>query len=300
MAKGNPLLKGMGILFFLVLIVLVAVFFYAYFTGGAVAVGSLFGRDVVGVLVLEGPINDSQGAIRGLKRFAETDRIRAVVVRIDSPGGGVVPTQEIYGEIERLKEKKPIIASLGGMATSGGYYIASASNTIVANPGTLTGSIGVIMELANVEGLMQKLGLQGYNIKSGPHKDIGSPWRPLSPEGREILQALVDNVHSQFVRAVAKGRGMSEAKARELADGRIYSGEQAKGMGLVDLLGNLEDAIDLAAKRTGIEGEPNVIYIKTETKGWLEELFLSFLGRQIGNRKDWGIRYQWSPSLIQR
>ena len=298
MAKRHPFLKGLGILFLAILVCFVALFFYAYLTGGKVEVLALLGGEGVGVMVVEGTIEDSREAIQNLKRFMETEGIKAVVVRIDSPGGAVAPTQEIYEEIEKLKKKKPVIASLGSIAASGGYYIASASNQIVANPGTLTGSIGVIMELGNVEELMRKLGVKGYSIKSGPHKDIGSPLRPLSPEGREILQSLVDNVHGQFVRAVAKGRAMPEAKVREFADGRIYSGEQAKGMGLVDLLGNVEDAIDLAAKRAGIKGAPQVIYARRERKSWWEDLLFSAFGQRLGKWESWGLRYEWSPSFL--
>ncbi len=299
MAKKHPLLKGLGILFLSVMVFFVAVFFYAYLTGGDAQVLSLLGGDGIGVLQIEGAINDSREALHNLKRFAETKGIRAVVVRIDSPGGGVAPTQEIHEEIEKLRKKKPVIASLGGMATSGGYYIASACDQVVANPGTLTGSIGVIMELGNVEELMQKLGLKGTSIKSGPHKDIGSPLRPLTPEGRAILQSLVDNVHGQFVNAVAKGRRMPQDKIRALADGRVYSGEQAKRLGLVDLLGNMEDAIDLAAKRAGIKKVPQLIYSRGEEKSWWEKLLFSSFGMRWGKSESWGLRYEWSPSLIQ-
>src|SRR5687767_11074069 len=165
-----------------------------------------------------------------MKRFKEMPWVKAIVIRIDSPGGAVAPTQEMFEEILRSKKQKPFIASMGGMATSGGYYIAAACDRILANPGTLTGSIGVIMQLTNVEELMKKIGVRGVNVKSGLNKDIGSPFQPLSPEGREILQSLVDNVHGQFVAAVAKGRGMDEARVRKLADGRIYSGAQAKDL----------------------------------------------------------------------
>jgi len=299
MAGRHPILRGLRILFFSILIFFVGVFFLAYFTGGDVRVLSLIGKEGIGVLLIEGSIEDSRGTIQELKRFGETQEIKAIVVRIDSPGGGVAPTQEIYTEIEKLKKKKPVIASLGGVAASGGYYIASACDQIIANPGTLTGSIGVIMELGNVEELMRKLGLKGETIKSGPHKDIGSPLRPLSREGRAILQSLVDNVHGQFVSAVAKGRKIPEDKVRKLADGRVYSGEQARELGLVDLLGNMEDAIDVAAKRAGIEGEPQVIYSGGEDKRWWESLLFSVLGRRFGKGETWGLRYEWSPSLIQ-
>ncbi len=292
MVGRHALLRGMGIIFLAMLVLFVAVFFYTYFTGGETKMLSLFGGEGVGVLMVEGSINGSYEAIQSLKKFSENRNIKAVVVRIDSPGGGVVPTQEIYEEIEKLKKKKPVIASLGGMATSGGYYIASACDLIVANPGTLTGSIGVIIELANVEGLMGKLGLKGYNIKSGPHKDIGSPLRPLSPEGKAILQSVVDSVHGQFIRAVAKGRALDESKVRELADGAIFSGEQAREKGLVDSLGNLEDAIKLASSRAGIEGEPQVFYDWARERRWWEGLLFSILNKGFETGGHWGLRYQ--------
>lgn len=299
MTRGRSLLKGLGILCLFLLVFFVGTFFYAYLTGGEIRVLSLMGGDAVGVVEIAGSINDSQDTIRNLKQFGETGGIKAVVVRIDSPGGGVAPTQEIFEEIEKLKKKKPVIASLGGVAASGGYYIASACDRVVANPGTLTGSIGVIMELGNVEELLKKIGLKGYNVKSAPHKDIGSPLRPLSAEEKAILQSLVDNVHGQFVRAVARGRRMTEDKVKELADGRIYSGEQAKGLGLVDVLGNMEDAIDLAADRGGIKGAPQVVFSRQEDEGWLKKLLFSFFSGRWSGTESWGLRYEWSPSLVQ-
>src|SRR4051812_4498398 len=151
MARGRSLLKGLGILFVLVLLVFVSVFFYAYLTGGEAGVLSALGGDSVGVIEVAGTINDSHDVIESLKHFGQTSGVKAIVLRVDSPGGAVAPTQEIYEEIEKLKKKKPVIASFGGMAASGGYYIASACDQIIANPGTLTGSIGVIMELGNIE-----------------------------------------------------------------------------------------------------------------------------------------------------
>ena len=302
MAKPVALIRGLGIIFLGILVLFVVVFFYTFFTGGESNLLTLIGGDGVGVLQIDGSIDDSREAIHNLKNFAETKNIKAVVVRIDSPGGGVVPTQEIAVEVEKLKKKKPVIASLGGMATSGGYYIASAANQIVANPGTVTGSIGVIMELANVEGLMDKLGLKEYNIKSVPYKDIGSPFKPLSPEGKAILQSLVENVHGQFVRAVARGRGkrLPYEKVREIADGRIFSGEQAKEAGLVDVLGTLEDAIGLAAKEGSIKGKPQIVYARAIERRWWERLLFSFFSERIEYKKRWGLRYQWSPLWTHR
>ena len=298
MARGRSLLKGLGFIFLFILLFFVGTFFYAYFTGGSAGVLTAIGGDAVGVVPIEGTINDSRDTIESLKQFGETKGIKAVVLRIDSPGGAVAPTQEIYEEVGKLRKKKPVIASLGSVAASGGYYIASACEQVVSNPGTLTGSIGVIMELGNVEELMKKIGVQGTSIKSGANKDLGSPMRPLSPEGKKILQELVNNVHGQFVNAVSAGRRMPEEKVRELADGRVYSGEQAKGLGLVDILGNMEDAIDLAAKRVNIKGKPQVVYSRTDEKSLLERLFSSTFIRGLGRRESQGLRYEWSPSVL--
>ena len=299
MARKHPILKGLGVLGIFVLVVFAGVFFYAYFTGGESKVIAMLAGDGVGVLQVEGTIDDSRELLDELKRFREAPWIKAVVVRIDSPGGAVAPTQEIVDEILRTRKRKPLIASMGGTAASGGYYIASACEKIIANPGTLTGSIGVIMQLNNVEELMKKIGVKGYNIKSGANKDIGSPFQPLSTEGREILQALVDNVHSQFVKAVAKGRGMTEAEVRKLADGRVYSGAQAKELGLVDQLGSLEDAIEFAAKRAGIEENPAVYYSQPEQERWWERIFFSITGHRLYRAQQGWLRYEWSPSLLR-
>ena len=299
MAKVHSIVKGLGILSGLILVLFVLVFFYAYLTGGEPRALSFLSGDGVGVLEIEGTIDDSRSVLAELKRFKEAPWIKAIVVRIDSPGGAVAPTQEIFDELEKTKKRKPLIASMGSMATSGGYYVASACEKIVANPGTLTGSIGVIMQLSNVEELMKKVGVRGYNIKSGVNKDIGSPFQPLSPEGREILQSLVDNVHSQFVSAVARGRGMSEAQVRKLADGRVYSGAQAKELGLVDQFGTLDDAIELAAQKVGLEENPAVYYSTPQPERWWEKLFFAAIGRRFpASQRGW-LRYEWSPALLQ-
>jgi protease-4 len=218
-------------------------------------------EDRIALIRVEGVILDSQTTVGELKRFSENPSVKAIVLRIDSPGGGVVPSQEIYDAVKRARTKnnKAVIASMGSVAASGGYYIAAATDRIVANPGTLTGSIGVIMETANVEGLLQKIGVEGVVIKSGKYKDVGSPLRKMSEEERGLLQAVMDDVHKQFIEAVAEGRAIELADAQALADGRIFTGRQAKEAKLVDELGDLEDAIQLAADVVGIEGEPKVV-----------------------------------------
>ncbi|MEX5217908.1 MAG: signal peptide peptidase SppA [Nitrospiraceae bacterium] len=221
----------------------------------------LSGENRIALVRVEGVILDAQATVGDLKRFSENPLVKAIVLRIDSPGGGVVPSQEIHDAVKRVKNKsnKAIIASMGTVAASGGYYIAAATDRIIANPGTLTGSIGVIMEMANVEGLLKKIGVEGVVIKSGRYKDVGSPLRKMNEEERKLMQSVMDDVHQQFIQAVAEGRSLEVSEVQPLADGRIFTGRQAKEARLVDELGDLDDAIRLAADIVGIEGEPRVM-----------------------------------------
>ncbi len=221
----------------------------------------LTGEDRIALVRIEGAILDSNQTVSELKRFGKNPLVKAIVLRIDSPGGGVVPSQEIHDAVKRVrdKHKKIVVASMGSVAASGGYYIAAATDHILANPGTLTGSIGVIMEIVNLEGLFKKVGVKSIVIKSGRHKDLASPFREMSAEDRRILQSVLDDVHQQFIQAVAEGRSLSPDDVRLLADGRIFTGRQAQDMHLVDGLGNLDDAIHVAADLAGIEGEPKVV-----------------------------------------
>lgn len=218
-------------------------------------------QDRVALIRIEGVILDAQATISELKQYSENPLVKAIVLRIDSPGGGVVPSQEIHDAVKRVKNKsnKAVIASMGTVAASGGYYIAAATDRIIANPGSLTGSIGVIMEMANFEGLMKKVGVEGVVIKSGRFKDVGSPLRKMSDEERKLLQSVMDDVHHQFIQAVADGRALEVSDVEPLADGRIYTGRQAKEARLVDELGDLDDAIHIAADIAGMEGEPKVV-----------------------------------------
>lgn len=220
-----------------------------------------FGGDRVAVIEIEGLIVDPLPVVRELEEHRDDPSVRAVVVRIDSPGGVVGPSQEIYEAIRRVRAKdKPVVASLGAVAASGGYYIAAAADRIVANPGTLTGSIGVIMHLAELEGLFKKIGVRYEVIKSGRYKDLGSFARRMTQDERRLLQDLLDDVHLQFVEAVAEGRGLDREAVLALADGRIFSGRQARGLQLVDALGGLQEAVELAAELGGIPGKPRVLY----------------------------------------
>jgi protease-4 len=215
--------------------------------------------DKVALVRIEGPIIDSKNAVDEIKDYTKDPSIKAIVLRVDSPGGAVAPSQEICEEVKKATIKKKVVVSMGSLAASGGYYISAPASRIVANPGTLTGSIGVIMEIPNIQGLMDKVGVKTEVIKSGKHKDMASMFRSLGKEERVILQDVLDDVHAQFINSVAEGRKMDPEDVRKIADGRIFTGKQALAAGLVDELGNLEDAIKTAAKLSGIRGEPEVV-----------------------------------------
>lgn len=208
---------------------------------------------------LSGTIAGSMTVMDHLRKAASDPTVGAVVLRFNTPGGSVPASQEIATEIIRLKETgKPIVASMADVSASAGYYLAALADVIVANPGTITGSLGVYMQVANFEELYEKLGIEYNYIKSGEYKDMGATNRPLRPEEKEILQAMVDDIYQQFIETIAEGRNMPAERVKELADGRIYTGNQAKELGLVDELGNYYDAINMAARMAGITGEPRV------------------------------------------
>ena len=235
----------------------------------------------VGIVEINTPITDSKYIVKELNYFEEESGISAIVVRLETPGGGVAVSQEIYEKVKKISENssKPIIASMGGIAASGGYYIAVAADTIIANPGTVTGSIGVIMTYPVVQELMQKLGVEHETIKSGGLKDAGSIFRDMSEKERIYWQSLIDNLHSQFVTVVSTERNLSLAEMEELADGRVFSGIQALDAGLIDMLGTMEDAVFIAAQKSGIKGKPVMVYPPEDKKGLLNVLFGDILQR---------------------
>lgn len=254
--RKRPLLTGALIIGGLVVAFLVVV---AAVSGGGRGLGR---GGKVAVVDLTGIIIDSTKVVRALRRHGANPAVKAIVLRIDSPGGGVGPSQEIFEEVKRLrdKEQKKVVASMGAMAASGGLYVAMAADRVVANPGTITGSIGVIIQFLNLEGLGEKVGVRAVVVKSGPFKDIGSPARTMSDEDRRILQSVIDDVYEQFVQAIVTERGLAAAEVRKFADGRVFSGRQAKTLGLVDAEGNLWTAIHEAAVLANIPGEPTVIF----------------------------------------
>jgi protease-4 len=227
--------------------------------GGGERQAGLFGSRVA-IVELEGMILDVDDLVRELKGHRDNPGVKAVVLRINSPGGVVGPTQELVRAVQRLREAgKPVVASLGSVAASGGYYAAVAADRIYANPGTLTGSIGVIMQMANVENLFKKVGVDYIVVKAGQYKDIGNFSRPMTLEERRVLQGLLDSVHGQFIDAVAEGRKLDRDTVVKFADGRVFSGVQARDLRMVDALGSLEDAVNEAAKLAGLSVPPSVI-----------------------------------------
>jgi protease IV len=238
------------------------------------------GGDKVAVIRIEGVILDARETIEELRHYRDNPSVKAIVLRIDSPGGAVVPSQEIFEEVQktRAEGKIKLVTSMGNVAASGGYYIAAATDRIVANPGTLTGSIGVIMELANIKDLLEKVGVKSVVIKSGRHKDMASPFRAMTEQDRALLQSVLDDVHAQFIEAVANGRALEVEQVKTLADGRIFTGKQAQSVRLVDELGDLHDAIKLAAGLVGIIGEPRVLETRKRFS-WRELLDSLFSGK---------------------
>jgi protease-4 len=221
--------------------------------------GFTFGPRVA-VVELEGIIVDTADLVRDLQQHRANPSVRAVVIRINSPGGVVAPTQELHTALMRIREAgKPVVASLGAVAASGGYYVAVAADRIYANPGTVTGSIGVIMQMANLESLFKKVGVDWVVVKSGQFKDLGNVARPMSPEERRLLQSVLDDVHAQFVAAIADGRKLDRTEVVTMADGRIFSGAQAKANRMVDELGGFEDALNGAASLAGLPSPPKLL-----------------------------------------
>ena len=251
--------------------------------------GMLQGRSIVvpvgekiGILEVNGMIVDAQRVIEQIVDYREANTVKAVVLRIDSPGGGVGPSQEIYSELKRLANEKPLIVSMGSVAASGGYYIAVAGEHLFANPGTITGSIGVIMSFPDYQGIMSKLGIKTEVVKSGRFKDVGSATRDLTVADRELLQGMIDDVHSQFVAAISEGRDIPIDRLQPFVDGRILSGQQALAAGLIDELGTLSDAVRYAGQLVGLGDDPKVVYPDPEERSIFERLIQGAASRYLG------------------
>lgn len=244
---------------FLIIFILVFIIFVASFMIGIVGQG--FG-DKIGIVEIEGVIADGKDAMEDIVRFKEDDDIRGVIVRINSPGGSVGPSQEIYHELKKLAAKKKVYISASSVCASGGYYIASAGEKIYVNPSTITGSIGVIMEQVVAEELLKKIGIQPNTLKAGKFKDVGSPFRKMKDDERAYFQQILDSIHEQFIKDVAEGRKMPFEQVKKLSDGRVYTGTQAKELGLVDGIGTFYDTVDDMKKDLGIKGKPVLVFGK--------------------------------------
>jgi len=251
---------------------IVGVFVGAILALGGHARADLFGGKV-GVVEVVGIIEQSGPTMETLDRFARDEAIKAVVLRVNSPGGGVGPSQEIHAEVKRLALKKPVVCSMGAVAASGGLYVAVPSTKIVANPGTITGSIGIISTIPDMEGLFKKIGVRMQVVKSGKLKGFGQVDRPLNDAERQMLQELSTDLYRQFVEAVAQGRGLKVEAVEAMADGGVFSGRRAQSLGLVDRMGNFMDAVALAAKLGGITGRPQIVTPEDDSmQGWLRRM----------------------------
>ena len=298
--RKHPVMSGL-----LLLIVLGFVFYLIFYRAGA-QTGSVGAKrfslnDKVGVLPIEGLITDSFKINQQIDEFAKDSSIVAVVVRINSPGGSVGAAQEIYDAILELKKKKKVVVSMGSIAASGGLLIACAGDKIVANPGTITGSISAIMQFANFEELMKKVGVKSSVVKSGPYKDIGSPMREMTPEEQAIVQELVDDIYNQFIDVIVRNRKLTREQVAAIADGRGFSGRKAKEYGLVDQLGNMDAAAKLASVLAGKDGQYELVFPKKTGRGIFDLMFESAansLNQALREKSEFtrtGVSYLYQP-----
>jgi len=270
MMKRHPVIWGM-----ILLLILLAVFFSLIY--GLTSISgkrSAFSTThKIGVVAVDGVIKDSTDIVENLQEFGRDHSVKGVILHINSPGGGVAPSQEIYEAVMELRKRKRVLASMSSVAASGGYLIACAGEKIIANPGTLTGSVSAVMYFTNAEELMKKVGVKASVIKSGKYKDIGSPIREMTEEEKILLQGLVDDIYDQFLDVVTRHRHISGEALKMIADGRIFTGRQAKQLGLVDDLGDKQYAVRMLAKMVGIQGDPDVVYPQKKYGSMLDYLF---------------------------
>lgn len=257
-------MKKFSEIIFIGLLVIAGIIFVTSIYNGLTGSGRQFAvptyGDSIGLVEIEGVILDSEPTVKLINDYMDDHSIKAILVRINSPGGAVAPSQEIYEALKRVRNRgMVVVASMASVAASGGYYIACAADTIVANPGTTTGSIGVIMSLLDYSELLDKVGVQVNNIKSGKYKDVGDGSRKMTAAEREYLQAFLDDAYDQFVGVVADERGIEREQVLRIADGRIYTGQQASRVGLVDILGTFDDAKQITASMAGLSGEPTLV-----------------------------------------
>src|SRR5690554_108152 len=275
-----------------VVLLIFAVLMLSAFGPGA---GFNVGPNQIGVVEILGPITESKKTVKDLHRFAKDENIKAIVVRIDSPGGAVAPSQEMFQAVQRAAQEKPLVVSMGSTAASGGYYIAIGAPHIIANPGTVTGSIGVISQVFGVKGLLDTLDVQVHTLKTGPYKDTGSPFREFNAQDQQYLNALIADIYEQFVSDIAHARKLELAEVRALADGRVFTGRQAKDHQLIDELGSMRDAIDWVKAQAKIEDDETLVYPPEEGKGLLSAMIKGATETAVQE-----IRAQQTPSIEYR
>ena len=259
--KEHPILMGLLIAGGIFLLFLFGITFFISMLFSQAKGDYLPKKDGIGIIEIKGVIFSPDEVIQNLAAFRKNEHVKGIVLRVDSPGGTVGASQEIFEEVKRTNKVKPVIASMGSIAASGGYYVSLGAEKIIASPGSLTGSMGVILKFANLAELYKKIGYQVEIIKSGQLKDIGASNRALTEKEKAVLQSMLDDVHDQFISAIATSRALPEEKIRALADGRVFSGQQAKEHGLIDDFGNLMDAVQMAGKLANYEtDDPYLIY----------------------------------------
>lgn len=296
--RKHPVIWGLFLL-----LILGVVFYLSFYNIGARSgkTKNFSLNDKIGVVTVKGVIADSRETIEQLEDFGRDDSILAVVLRIDSPGGGVAASQEIYDAVLELKKQKKVVVSMGSVAASGGLLIACGADKIVANPGTITGSISAVMQFANVEELMKKIGLKASAVKSGKYKDIGSPLRGMTEEEKMIIQDLVDDIYNQFVDVIVRDRKISREKVMAIADGRIFSGRKAREYGLIDQLGDMASAAKLASQLSGKNGKYDLVF-PTKKRASIFDYVLEGAASQLSNSlkekiDNWsGVGYLYTPS----
>lgn len=257
---GNTFLIVLATIGGLTILGLLSIFALFFFTLNSFKKPVLPNANRIGVIEVKGILDGSEDYLKYLRQFQKDDSIKAVIVRVDCPGGAVGASQELYSELKSLNKSKPVIASLGNLAASGGYYTAVGAREIVSNPGTITGSIGVIMKLPNVGAMLEKLGIKLDVIKSGALKDLGPMTRDLTPEEKAVIESVMHDIHRQFITAVAESRKLPLEQVESIADGRIFSGRQALELKLIDRIGNFNEAVRIASKEAGLTGEPELVY----------------------------------------
>jgi len=272
-------LAGIGTVFVLFVLFWGAILFF-FFQGDSDEEYSSGTGGTLAIVELKDEILSSENIVRQIKKYRETTSVKGIVLRVESPGGGVSASQEIYEEVKKTRDSgKPVVVSMGSVAASGGYYVSCGATKIVANPGTVTGSIGVISQFMNFNQLMGKVGVRTTTVKSGKFKDTGNPYREMTEEEKKYFQETIDEVYQQFLAVVEKERKLSPEAAKKLADGRIFTGKKAYEVGLVDTLGTYEDAIALAAHLAGISGTPKLL--KERKKERLSDILFGSLKEEI-------------------